>query len=92
MTAESHNINFIQASPGWLENFLRRSPVETEFKLYGKANSRLPYNNLTRMEEIRQIAPHYYVSNIYNMDKVFYSIACFHVAHMFNEKDRGKNT
>ena len=69
MTAESLKINSFKASPGWLEKFLRRTSVQPSFKLHGKGNSQLSKNHLTRIEEIRQIASEYDVSNIYNMDE-----------------------
>ena len=68
MTAESLNINSFKASPGWLEKFLHRSSVQPSFKLHRKRNIQLSKNHLTKMEEIRQIASQYDVSNINNMD------------------------
>ena len=75
--ASELGIEGFHASNGWLEKFIRRSPVQTSFKLHGKGGSVLPSSHVERMEQIRDIAKHYHVSNIYNMDEsgLFYRMS-----------------
>ena len=67
--ASELDIEGFHASNGWLEKFIRKSPVQPSFKLHGKGGSVLPSSHVERMEQIRDIAKHYHVSNIYNMDE-----------------------
>ena len=69
MIAESLGIMNFAASRGWLDKFLRRSPIQPSFKLYGKGNASLPALHAERMNELRQIVSEYEVRNVYNMDE-----------------------
>ena len=42
ITAEELNITSFKASPGWLQKFLRRSPVQPSFKIHGEGKDAAP--------------------------------------------------
>ncbi len=67
--AQRAEITGFKASNGWMQNFLRRTPVQPSFKLHGKRNSELPATAEEKMKQIRQTLANYDISNIYNMDE-----------------------
>ena len=67
--AETRNILNFNASRGWVEKFLRRSPVQPSFRLRGKGDVTLPTDHAERMREIREITSQYCLKNIWNMDE-----------------------
>ena len=53
-------LNF-HASRGWVEKFLRRSPVQPSFRLHGTGDVTLPTYHAERMQEIRKISSQYQI-------------------------------
>ena len=51
--AETRNVLNFHASRGWVEKFLRRSPVQPSFYLHGKSDVTLPTDQAERIREIR---------------------------------------
>ena len=68
-SARQHRHDSFRASNGWIEKFLRRSPVQPSFRLHGKADSQLPLGHAERLEEIRNIVFQYSMANVYNVDE-----------------------
>ena len=69
-------IQSISESNGWLQKFLRRSPMQPSFQLHGTGGSSLPVGTDDRMIEIRDVLSQYDPKNIYNMDEsgLFYRL------------------
>lgn len=69
MNAEMLRITGFKASNGWLERYLRRTPVQPCYKLRGKGNPTIPPCHNSRMDEIRSTASQYESCNIWNMEE-----------------------
>lgn len=69
LAAQRLGIPNFKASPGWIQRFLRRSPIQPSFRLHGKGSSSLPERHAEQMQQLQLIAADYDASNIYNVDE-----------------------
>ena len=69
MTAGTLGITGFEASYGWLERHLRRSPVQRSYKLIGKGNATVPHCHTSRMVKICSAVSQNEPCNICNMDE-----------------------
>ena len=69
MTAEALPITGFQAPNGWLNHYLRRSPIQPAYKLRGKGDSSLPNNPAYTVTNLSEVSFHCGICNICNMDE-----------------------
>ena len=69
ITADIMGITSFNAFNGWLNRFLRRSTVQTSYRLRGKGNASLPSCHASGMKALRSISALYEPSKIWNMDE-----------------------
>ena len=67
--ATNLSIPEFKASNGWLQNFLRRSGVQSSFMLHGKGGTQLTSRTAELISEIKDQFANSNTRNIYNVDK-----------------------
>ena len=62
MAADSHDFTAFKASNGYIQRFLRRSPIGKSIRLHGKGSSFVPMDHAVYMSEFRSTVNEYPIS------------------------------
>ncbi len=69
LTSERENLSGFRASNGWVRNLLRRSSVQTSFRLHVQGSVSLPAMHEEQMAAFRQLCYEFALKSTWNMDE-----------------------